>query len=131
VLATGPKSYFVGAYHANASSTSPSPFLIIKNTNFQNSYAGMLAWEGYLYDDFGWILSNKGIGARATRYGNTTVFSDALVHNKDTRILKDISGSTLIVYAFADNDTIVIAPNEDILSKIIDLLEKRAFVRQQ
>lgn len=109
--------YMVGTYvyHANG------PFIILKDTFFQNAFAGMLDWEKNLRNDFIPLI-------RVTHPDetivdtDTDVFTDALVSNVDARALKNGAGDTILAYAFADKDTIVIAADIDTLKYVLEQL---------
>lgn len=56
-------------------------------------------------------------------------FEDRIIMNKDVRVFRTSQGKILFFYSFVDNATIVIASREQTLTKILDRLEKKAFVR--
>ncbi|MES2471015.1 MAG: hypothetical protein V4526_02175 [Patescibacteria group bacterium] len=120
--------YLIGVYKT----ADKVPFIILRNNNFQNSYAGLLLWEQDMYDDISWFMRTRTASStELVSFTSTNPFSDDLVKNKDTRVLKDDSGIELISYAFADQNTIVITPNTDTLAQILTILEKQAFIRRR
>ncbi|MFA6601472.1 MAG: hypothetical protein WCT02_01235 [Candidatus Paceibacterota bacterium] len=56
-------------------------------------------------------------------------FKDRIVKNRDVREYIGSNGSTIFLYSFVDEKTLVIAKNESVLMEIIDRLEKKAFIR--
>ena len=88
-------------------------FLLLKTTDFDTAFAAMLDWEYTMSDDlspfFGPSLSG-------------IPFSDVLVQNKDTRMLRDRGGHTALLYAFPNTETIVITTNEETFLEIFKRL---------
>lgn len=116
--------------------TKNHPFLILKTNFYQSGFAGMLAWEKSLGNDFkGLLTDNSSTEQDASSKTSDDVlevelkFSDMVIQNRDVRVLKDRYGLTRIVYSFVDNNTIVIAPNEKTIASIIDAVTKRKFTR--
>ena len=116
--------------------TQNTPFLILKTNFYQSGFAGMLKWEKTIAEDFKGLLTDKTSDADITQTGNSDdllekelKFSDSVIQNRDVRILKDRYGLTRITYSFADNNTIVIAPNEKAMAGILEALTKRKFTR--
>ncbi len=56
-------------------------------------------------------------------------FEDRTIMNKDVRVFRTSQGKTLFFYSFVDNKTMVVASKEQTLTRILDGLEKKAFVR--
>jgi hypothetical protein len=106
-------NFLVGMYSLGEN----SPFVIFKTSSFENTYAGMIAWEKYLEKDFTLLFKLNGtdVGAK---------FEDKVVVNKDTRILRDAEGKTTFLYAILDKDTIVITVNENAFKEIVSRLNK-------
>ena len=95
------------------------PFLILKVSGHDSGLAGMLAWESALprfFDSFfGMALepTNDPRGAQK--------FRDAIVANRDVRILERAGGA--IVYAFANETTVVIAGSRHALELLLPLAQ--------
>lgn len=110
-------TYMIGVYTYD----SQSPFIILKNSFFQNAFAGMLEWEKDMKDDllpFIEVHKKTGLDTTATY----TQFEDMIVANIDTRVIKNSLGETVLTYAFADKDTIVITTDNRTLKMILDKL---------
>jgi hypothetical protein len=104
-----------------------SRFLILKTSYYSNAFAGMLKWEEEIYNDLREILilekasSPFGTGTTTADYEiKKTSFFDGIISNRDARILKDPKQKTLLIYTFLDNETILIAPNENTLKVVAE-----------
>ena len=120
--------FMLGVYRGTSGD---KPFLILKNSNFQNSYAGLLLWENEMFEDLSWLFAPVGSEDTASSISNLLAFSDTIIKNKDARILVTKQGNFLISYAFADPDTIIITSDPLTLSALIDNIEKEAFIRKK
>lgn len=83
-----------------------SPFIILKTTDFSNSFASMLDWEITMNNDLVPLF-----GEKLTSELRQT-FNDVIVKNKDTRILRDPNGEIALMYAFPNTETIIITTDE-------------------
>lgn len=96
-----------------------SPFIILKVTAHDTSLAGMLDWEDSLpryFDAF--------FGTTIKKDPRTSLrFHDLVILKKDTRVLEVPFGGTL-GYAFANENTIVIAGSRTALEALLPLAEK-------
>ncbi len=88
-------------------------FLIFKTNYYQTALAGMLQWEDTLFNDAG-PLFGQAIGG--------VQFADKTIKNRDTRILLDSSGKTLLIWGFANKETIIITTDEDTFTQVIGKL---------
>lgn len=97
-----------------------SPFIVMKDTFFQNAYAGMLDWEKDIKNDLLPLIRlarpNEAISGQVDR------FEDVVVSNVDARALKDELGQTILIYAFADKDTVVITTSISGLKHLLETL---------
>lgn len=110
---------FMFGFHRN--STSIEPYVVLKTEFFQNTFTGMLKWEPEIQEDTKVWLSGKDVAAQT--------FEDKVLKNKDIRVLKDGSGTPLILYGFLDKETLVITTNEETFLEILDRFEKQTYVR--
>ncbi|HEY9584655.1 MAG TPA: hypothetical protein VJI33_03720 [Candidatus Paceibacterota bacterium] len=110
-------------------------FLVLKNNYYSGAFSGMLQWEEKMAEDLRTLLSlpvEGGTGAIKTVAGTTTMisgfldsgFKDAVIGNRDTRIYKDASGKTILLYLFPDNNTIIIAGSESTVKIVYEKLLK-------
>lgn len=109
-------TYMVGTYIYDAN----SPFIIVKNTFFQNAFSGMLDWEKNMRTDLLPLI--RVTHAQEENTATSTTFTDTVVANIDTRVLKNEAGDSILMYAFADKDTIVISTNTSALKYVLEKL---------
>ena len=132
--------------------TGTKPFIILKTTFFQNAFSGMLKWEPTMADDIArtfsfprqapvsmaTVDSTTGTSTDATQatmnpptayFAIRGGFIDKVIQNKDVREFKDEKGSILFLYAFIDNNTLVISQEESTLGEVITRFEKKAYIR--
>lgn len=116
LMRTLTRPYAVGFYRDNNATTFFAGFTV---SSYGQAFSGMLAWEPTLYADISEFMPQQ---------VNTpnTEFTDVIVDNKDVRVLQDTAGQTLVVYGFADQQTLVIAQNEAVFKQITqNILTKR------
>lgn len=118
ILRTISPRWMLGVY-ANQSGTH-SVFVVVKTDLFQNAFAGMLKWEGFMG------LSLSRITSTIEERGQ---FKDEIVKNKDVRVYVGESGRTDFVYSFIDNSTLVWAQDDGAVAEVITRLENSPFVR--
>ena len=102
------------------------PFLILKTNFYENSFAGMLQWENNIKEDLASLFNISDINTEKIFQKdetNTVIFSimtfnDAVIKNKDARILKNENDKTLLIYSFLDKNTIVITNNENTFNEV-------------
>lgn len=96
------------------------PFLILKTHAYNEAFSGLRAWEGRLFDDtyrlFGIPVSGKNSGLFAA------TFQDATIENKDARVLKNTANEIVLLYAFADDRTIIITTDPRALKEVLSRL---------
>jgi hypothetical protein len=98
-----------------------TPFMILMTNFFQNTFAGMLAWEPTMSEDvsslFGFAINTNG------------KYEDRILDNKNIREFVNASGTPLFLYGFIDNQTLIITGNEPTFSDIVNRIEKQTYVR--
>lgn len=112
-------------------------FFVLRVDSYERTYAGMLTWEPLMARDLALLYPGYPAPALpelsldpATSTASTTLtstsslpvftsepqartrFEDAIVANHDVRILRDTSGQSLMLYGYADKQTLIIARNE-------------------
>ena len=97
------------------------PFLILKDTFFQNAFSGMLEWEKDMANDLLPLIKASHRNESELKTGTHT-FQDQVISNVDARVLKDGSGKTVLVYGFPNSETIVIATDQDTLKYVLEEL---------
>lgn len=111
------------------------PFFVIRVTSYERTFAGMLTWEPLMARDLGALyplypvsepepvaLATASTTATSTKSAvippapvqaaSRIRFEDAVVSNRDVRVLRDTSGKSLILYGYADKETLIIARDE-------------------
>ena len=93
------------------------------------AYAGMLNWEGDMAKNLQVIfrLPNNEAGGTAVvgqNLATNTKFQDAVIINKDVRLIKNQGGEIILLYAIIDKETIIITVNDTAFKEIIDRLNK-------
>jgi len=102
------------------------PFLILKTSFYENSFAGMLQWESDIKEDLAPLFNVLDTNTEKVNQEDDTnkavfsaiTFNDAVIKNKDVRILKNKNGKTLLMYSFLDKNTIVITTNENTFNEV-------------
>ncbi len=103
-------------------------FIVLKTSYYANAFSGMLKWEKNIYSDLKNILDLKNesfetTGTTTDSYSlKTSMFYDGIISNRDSRILRDGQNKTLLIYSFIDNETLVIASNENLLKTLTQKL---------
>lgn len=102
-------SYMLGAYNSEIN----DPFILFTSNSYEQSFAGMLAWENRMADDLYEIFS-------LTPETLNNNFRDVIVKNKDARILSDENGDVAIMYLFINPNTLVITQSESALDEVLN-----------
>lgn len=89
------------------------PFLLLTTTNYPQAFSGMLNYENTLFADFQRIF-NLSLPEDPT----PPTFVDDIFQNKDIRVLVDGTNTPILVYAFLDNNTVLITTSLDTLKEI-------------
>lgn len=101
--------YMIGVYSFDTN----TPFIILKTSDYENSYSGMLKWERDIPRDLAGIFKiPKEI------INNKVAFIDEAYKNKDFRVLVDSSGKSVLLYSFIDKNTLFITTNENVFSAL-------------
>lgn len=109
------------------------PFILFTTNSYENSFAGMLAWEetiqGTLAPLFGEALptafQNISSTSTSTKGGTLPIartFQDRVIRNIDARVLTDDSGAVVLLYAFPSQQVLVLTTNEQTLVEVISRL---------
>lgn len=101
--------FMIGTITTNTS----APFLILRTHNFDTLFAGMLAWEDQIMDDLSPVFGER---------SSSQNFSDTIVDNVPTRVLRDEKGNTLLVYAIVKKQTLIITTDTTTLMTLIEKL---------
>lgn len=102
------------------------PFFLMRVNSFERTFAGMLGWEprmpenlalfypesAAIVDALATTTPTSGTPIPHTPASPSVQFVDAVVANRDVRILRDQSGRSLMLYGYADKQTLIITRNE-------------------
>ena len=117
--------FFFGVHVFNGN----QPFLIFKTLSYENTFAGMLAWESTLQKElspvFGAALTRADLQPIATSTETilpSASFEDKVLRNKDARVFRGRGGEIVLLYSFVDHATLVITTNEYTFAEIISRL---------
>jgi hypothetical protein len=111
--------YMVGTYTPTTETNlnaKPHFFLLFQVKDYNLVYAGMLQWEKTMLSDMHSIFS---IDVNSI---SDNSFKDAVIDNKDGRILVSKTGNVVLYYLFIDNNDLIITDNQDAIKKISTLL---------
>lgn len=123
--------YMVGVYSGGDKN---QLFILMKVASFENAWSGMLAWETSMAESIAPLFTSESI-ARPEQSGTSTpaspagAFGDLLVQNVDARVLRGESGRTILLYSFADKETIVITTDETSFRGLLGKLRAAKLVR--
>lgn len=85
-----------------------SPFIVLKTNLYDYTFETLLNWEQYMVRDLAPLFSPRGEHVDLGIYSADTVFADTVINNKDVRVMRDADGKTLLLYAFANKNTVII-----------------------
>lgn len=108
-------------------SASGEPFIVLKGTNFDSSFAGMLNWEQTLSADLAPLFGDTvresfDPAARTDSQIRSAFFTDEIVANTSVRILRDTDNATRIIYGFVNPTTIIITTSETTYRSLLPLI---------
>ncbi len=103
------------------------PFIIMRVTNFDVGFAGMLQWERAMSADlsplFGaTVIESFDPYARTDTQVRNAFFKDTFVSNYNVRLLIDETGEDRIIYAFIDKNTILITTTKNAFELLAPLV---------
>ncbi|MCM2338903.1 MAG: hypothetical protein NDI62_00375 [Burkholderiales bacterium] len=113
-------NFLLGVFKSGVSSVSPNIgdlFMLIKIRSFTDAFTTMHEWEHKMLYDLGVIWGIK--ISPDTNYLFTKNFEDGIVENKNARILKDNEGNTVLMYVFANDDSIIITKSNLAVREVI------------
>jgi len=119
-------SFMIGIHVFNQN----QPFIILKSNSYEHSFAGLLEWERTLYQDLFLFMGRKAdpiVGAPVNPQTGEKIilrenFEDKIIQNIDVRALLSEAGNIEFLYAFPDQQTIIITTNENTLTELITRL---------
>lgn len=115
-----------------------TPFVLLKNDFFQNTYAGMLSWEHSMPEELADLLNYRSKALQQDPVSTSSIsqffnirgsFEDRTIMNRDVREFRNDSGQLLLLYSFIDKDTLIITTSEATLKSVIEKIEKLIYIR--
>jgi hypothetical protein len=137
----------------------PTPFIIFKTDDINISFAEILEWESFMYQDLKdmlklkpevpeFIVVEQEVSTTTTdgseENATTTVevaipnpepkfnrseFTDIVLSNRDVRAIVDDIGSIIMMYSFIDDETILFTKNINVFQQIIQRLSNQQLLR--
>ncbi len=117
----------VGAIHAG---DEQSPFFILAVASYRDTFAGMFSWESRITQDLAELFPTYETSTAPPSTSGTTTpgaqptflllgFHDEVIANHDTRVYRDGSGRSILLYGYWNPQTLIIARNEAAFAEII------------
>ena len=100
--------------------TENNPFLLFTVRSFNNAFSGMLEWEKTIFDDLTPLFALEQVDKDTLNRS----FEDVIIENQDLRALKDKEGNIVLLYAFANQETLIITTHEVTLDEILERLKR-------
>lgn len=116
-------------------------FFVLRVSSYERTFAGMLTWEPLMERELALLyplytseetdavsLSTTTASTTPTATSQTgpavskVRFEDVVVANRDVRILRDTRGRSLLLYGYADKETLIIARNEAAFAALLTRL---------
>jgi len=103
-------------------------FILMKVTNFDTAFGGLLEWEQDMSTDLSPLLGTPVFQSydpysRTDTQIRSAFFRDTVVSNKSARVLVDAQDNQRIVYAFVTPTLILITPNTKVFQSILPLVK--------
>lgn len=113
-------NFLLGAVNIKTSSAEkirPGFFILLKVRSAADIFDALRAWERkMLYDLSGFLGVNI---SSDTNYLFTKEFQDGIINNKNARVLYDKEGKAVLMYIFADDNSIIITNIESAVREIM------------
>jgi hypothetical protein len=128
-------NFYFGIYNMNGIN---QPFLILSSNSYSDTIAGMLEWEKDMVKDLQNIFlapSDQLVPPFFTETASNTQYSftDAVISNKDARIVRNGQGdqgqNVVFLYSMINQNTLIITTNQTIFQALLDRLIKTTFIR--
>ena len=113
-------NFLMGSMLTGLKSSSPTAgdfFILLKTRSLSDIFDSMRAWEEKMLTDLHKFI---GINLSAeTNYLFTKDFEDGIVENKNARILRNKDGGIVLMYVFANENSVIITGSEPVTHEII------------
>ncbi|MES3032055.1 MAG: hypothetical protein V4699_02305 [Patescibacteria group bacterium] len=92
-------------------------FMILRVRGVSDIFDSLRIWENKMFSD---LHAFFGVGVTAeTKYLLTADFEDGVVENKNARILHDKDGKIVMMYVFADENSVIITNTESAAHEVV------------
>jgi hypothetical protein len=109
--------FLIGSYNND----SKDVFVLLKMRSVVDVFDVMRAWEPKMFSDLHGLF---GVDLNAdTNYLLEKNFEDGIVQNKNARILYDNDGKVVLMYVFAEDDSLIITNSESAVAEVISRLD--------
>lgn len=113
-------NFLMGSMLTGLKSTSPVAgdfFILLKTRSMADIFGLLRAWEEKMLTD---LHKFVGIDLSAeTNYLFTKDFEDGIIENKNARILHNTEGGIVLMYIFADDNSVIITSSQPVTHEII------------
>ncbi len=104
-----------------------SPFILLKATDFDTTFAGLLEWEPDMSTDLSPLFGPPVTRsfdpyARTDTQIRSAFFRDAIINNKSARVLVDSQDNERLVYVFVTPQIVLIAPDTSTITAILPVV---------
>jgi hypothetical protein len=112
-----------GTYMMGTLISNPNhPFIILGLSSFENAFAGMLAWEKTLRNDFaGFIQIDHPMEPSIPL--SPEKFTDTTIQNQDVREIVNASSTPIFLYAFVGTTKLVITTDPATMTAVVTELD--------
>ena len=97
--------------------TTRSVFFLLKVRSFPDIFPPFRLWEEKLFNDLH-VFFRIDISSD-TKHLLTKSFEDGLIANKNARILKDVDGTIIMMYVFADDKSVIITNSGETATEVV------------
>ncbi len=96
-------------------------YLVFKVTGRDQVFAGMLNWERVMVDALGPVFHPTRDFGKENQDSILVppAFEDVVIRNRDARVVKGAGGKPVLVWGFADNQTLIIAGSADTFTELL------------
>lgn len=95
----------------------PGFFILMRVRSIADIFDAMRAWESKMFFDLHGFFGFE-LGSEST-YLLTKNFEDGIVENKNTRFLYDKNNNLVLMYVFADDNSVIITNSQDAVHEIV------------
>jgi len=107
-------TFMIGAYR---DAGIISPFLLLKTQSSEDTRNAIMQWEPTMYES---VMQSTGMEVNPILIGKD--FENAIIRNKDARVLREENGKIILLYTFIDKYTLLITSSPNVVAMAIDRL---------